>query len=409
MKHTYAMKIGEKSIMKKFIQRTHAARFAVLLGFMPLIASASLGAQEWEPKKTHALIVSVLEWKNGLSPFPKRNRKDQELRDLLIKRGTPAENVRMLLGEEATLPKIRKAIAHTLSKTSKDSTLIIYYQGHGWAAGDDFCFANYDVRSGRRDTAWSMNELAATVAKEFKGRRAFFWADCCYSGGMQVIVDKLAGRKIASFSLTSAATENSSTRNWTFTQSILDGLSGAPLIDTNADGLITLGELRTEVRDAMNHMEGQKHGFKTNGLDDTFVLAKASGRLTKVPKAKYHLGSYVRAKGKYGRVVGVKGDKADEYSVQFYNYTEKIVKQYAEEDLVASTRTPGERGRRRHRVHRMEPDCKVEWRGAWYDAKVLKTKPGKWFIHYVDDDDSWDEWVGKDRIRLKKVGAAAKE
>jgi hypothetical protein len=399
------MEIGEDSIMKTFIQRTHAARFAVLFAFMPLIASVSLGAEEWEPKKTHALIVGVLEWKNGLSPFPKRNRKDRELRNLLIKRGTPAENVTMLLGEEATLAKIRKAITQTLSKTSKDSTLIIYYDGHGWAAGEDFCFANYDVQSGLKDTAWSMNELAAAVAKEFKGRRAFFWADCCYSGGMGVIVEELAGRNVASFSLTSAATANTSTRNWTFTQSILDGLSGAPLIDTNGDGLITLGELRTEVRDAMNHMEGQKHGFKTNGLDDTFVLARASGRLAKVPKAKYHLGSYVRANGKYGRVVGVKGDKSDEYSVQFYNYTEKIVKQYAEKDLVASTRTPREPRRRRAR---MEPDCKVEWRGAWYDAKVLKTKPGKWFIHYVDDDDSWDEWVGKDRIRLTKVGAAVR-
>ena len=98
----------------------------------PLIADPkSSGAQEWEPKKTHAIIVGVLDWKNGLTPFSKRNRKDQELRDLLIKRGTPAENVTMLLDQEATLPKIREAVAHTLSKTSKDSTLIIYYDGHG--------------------------------------------------------------------------------------------------------------------------------------------------------------------------------------------------------------------------------------------------------------------------------------
>ena len=398
-----------KIIMKKLIQQIHAAHFAILLIFLPLMASASLGAEAWEPKKTHAVIVGVLEWKNGLSPFPKRNRKDRELRNLLIKRGTPAENVTMLLGPEATLLNIRKAITQTLGKTSKDSTLIIYYDGHGWAAGKDFCFANYDVRQGHKNTAWSMNELAAMVTKKFKGRRAFFWADCCYSGGMEVIVNKLAGRNVASFSLTSAATSNASTRNWTFTQSLLDGLSGSPLIDTNGDGLITLGELCTEIRNAMNHMEGQKYGFKVNGLDDTFVLAKTSGRLTKVPKAKYHLGSYVRTKGKYGRVVGVKGDKADEYSVQFYNYTDKIVKQYAEDDLVASTRTPGRYSRRRPGAARMEPDCKVEWRGGWYDAKVLKTKPGKWFIHYVDDDDSWDEWVGKDRIRLKKVGAARKK
>ncbi|SVD94993.1 uncharacterized protein METZ01_LOCUS447847, partial [marine metagenome] len=36
----------------------------------PLIADPkSSSAQEWEPKKTHAVIVGVLEWKNGLTPF----------------------------------------------------------------------------------------------------------------------------------------------------------------------------------------------------------------------------------------------------------------------------------------------------------------------------------------------------
>lgn len=271
---------------------------------------ASSNAGEWEPKKTHAIIVGVLEWKNGLAPFPKRNRKDQELRDLLIKRGTPPENVTMLLGREATLAKIRKAITQTLRKTSKDSTLIIYYDGHGWADRDDFCFANYDVQSGSKDTAWSMNELAATVTSEFKGARAFFWADCCYSGGLKVVVNKLASRKIASFSLTSASTENTSTRNWTFTQSLLDGLAGSPLIDTNGDGLITLGELRDEVRDAMNHMEGQKHGFKVNGLDDTFILAKANGRLTKVSGAKYQNTTLAAMSGPKENTVGLLASQA---------------------------------------------------------------------------------------------------
>ncbi|SVD64724.1 uncharacterized protein METZ01_LOCUS417578, partial [marine metagenome] len=91
------------------------------------------------------------------------------------------------------------------------------------------------------------------------------------------------------------------------------------------------------------------------------------------------------------------------------HYTEKIVKQYEEKDLVASTRKPGASSRHRPQSTRMEPDCTVEWRGAWYDAKVLKKKPGHWYIHYVDDDDSWNEWVGKDRIRLKKSTAAVKE
>ncbi len=357
---------------------------------LPWASADQKKQQEWQPEKTHALIVGVLEWKNNLTPFPKRNRKDRELRDLLIKRGTPEQNITLLLDKEATLTKIRKALNHTLGKTTKDSTLIIYYDGHGWADGDDFCFANYEVRPNRKETAWSINELASSVSKNFKGHRAFFWADCCYSGGLQVLVKKLADKKVASFSLTSASTANTSTQNWTFTQSLIDGLSGAPLIDTNGDKLITLGELRAEVRDAMNHMEGQQHGFIANGLDDNFVLARTNNRLSRNSKDRYPLGSYVRAKGKYGRVVGI---KANIYTIQFYDYTEKITKQYEEKDLVVSTRKP---------KISLEPDCMVLWRGSWYAAKVLREKPGYWYIRYVDDDDSWNEWVGPDRIRLKK-------
>jgi hypothetical protein len=402
-------------MQRMFTATTPSRRLAhltvlITVFFVTSVASpgASLGAEKWEPSKTHALIVSVLEWEGNLSPFPKRNRKDQQLRDLLIKRGTPAENITMLLGPEATLEKIRDAIAHTLGETSKDSTLIVYYQGHGWAEGDDYCFANYDVKSGKKDTAWSVKELATTVAEGFHGQRAFFWADCCYSGGLELAVKKLASKNIPSFSLTSASTENDSTRNWTFTQSLIDALSGAPLIDTNDDGQITLGELRTEVRNAMNHMEGQKHGFTINGLDDAFVFAETSGSVKQVPKTKHPLGSYVRAKGRFGRVVGVEGDAADQYSVQFYNYTDKVVQQFAEKDLIVSTRKPGQRfGRHRPQVASMKPDCKVEWRGDWYDAKVLKTKKGSWYIHYVNDSYTWDEWVGKDRIRLNEDVAAA--
>ncbi len=64
-------------------------------------------AEEWNPAKTRAVIVGVLEWESGLTPYPKRNRKDQELRDTLIARGTPSENVQLLLDKEATLVNIR--------------------------------------------------------------------------------------------------------------------------------------------------------------------------------------------------------------------------------------------------------------------------------------------------------------
>jgi hypothetical protein len=41
----------------------------------------------------------------------------------------------------------------------------------------------------------------------------------------------------------------------------------------------------------------------------------------------------------------------------------------------------------------------VKWKGQWYAASVLKVTNGKYKIHYDQYDNSWDEWVGNDRIR----------
>ncbi len=341
------------------------------------------------------MIVGVLEWKSGLTSYPKRHRKDQELRDVLVQRGTPAENIALLLDSDATLPKIRAAIANALNTSEKGSTLIVYYAGHGSPVDKDFCFANYDIEPGRKETAWSMNELGATLAKDFKGRRAIFWADCCYSGGLELAVDALAAKKIPACSLTSASTANSSTQNWTFTQSIIDGLRGEPLVDLNGDGKITLGELHAEVDGAMRNLEAQQDGFKASGIDNDFVLARASAARAKGPKGAFPLGSYVLAGGRMGRVVGAEGEK---YAVQFYDYSDKTCEKVAAKDLVASTRKVGDLFIRLDAG--AKPDCLVKWSGGWFDATVLKKEDNRWFIHYLGDDNSWDEWVGSERIRF---------
>jgi hypothetical protein len=49
----------------------------------------------------------------------------------------------------------------------------------------------------------------------------------------------------------------------------------------------------------------------------------------------------------------------------------------------------------------MTPDCDVLWNGQWYPAKILKAEKDRWLVHYIGFLNNWDEWVGKDRIRLK--------
>src|SRR5262245_2736615 len=42
----------------------------------------------------------------------------------------------------------------------------------------------------------------------------------------------------------------------------------------------------------------------------------------------------------------------------------------------------------------------VEWEGDWYPSYVLKTAPGRFFVHYIGHDVSENEWVEAHRVRL---------
>jgi hypothetical protein len=349
------------------------------------------------------VLIGVLEWQSGLPGFPKTSRKDQELRDVLVGRGVPAENITLLLDAEATLANIRAALAKSLANGESDSTLIIYYAGHGWPTGDgDYCLANYDVQTDGQPNAWSLTDLGETLARDFHGKQVFLWADCCYSGGLQLVVDALATRRIAAFSLTSAGMANTSTRNWTFTQSLIDTLRGEPIVDDNGDSKITLLEMRDEVQQAMQHLEGQSYGFAAHAMDDGYLIAASADSRLKHRNSALPVGTYVeavdRGQRRFGRVIA---GNTNRVTVEFYDYTEKRSVKFDADRVVRSTREPRaptllDAG--------VKPDCLVEWRGAWYPATVLELslKEGKprYRIHYLGYDASWDEWVGSERIRL---------
>ena len=81
--------------------------------------------EAWDAANTHAVIIGVTRWKADLTKYPRRHRKDKELRELLIQRGTPAKQISMLLDSEATLENIRQTIKSSLSATNANSTLLI--------------------------------------------------------------------------------------------------------------------------------------------------------------------------------------------------------------------------------------------------------------------------------------------
>ena len=425
-----------------------------LLGLIVLAlllpANAARGANELKPKETYGVIVGVLEWEHpGLSSFSKRHRKDQELHDLLVERGVPPANLSLLLDKQATLANIHKALYDIAARAKPGSTLLFYYAGHGGMldSGQDTCFYNHDYSpKPPLKPALKLSEVAAILKKDFKGERVLLMADCCHSGGLKSVAAELAKAKIKAASVTSADASNLSCGNWTFTQAVLDGLRGDPLIDANGDGTITLGELIGEVSAAMKFREFQMFGHSHHGIDVDFRLARVNGtrKLTAGPKGGFRVGEYVYAsdKGKRrpARVVGFGEGK---YDIEFYDYSDKRVVKLAGERLepirFKTYKTDQELqvmwgGKPwKAKVVKVNGDfhfitypgwgpewnewvlsdrivdnlaakqrVEVNWKGHWYPAVILKEKDGKYHIHYLDYDESWDEWVGKDRIRFKK-------
>lgn len=54
------------------------------------------------------------------------------------------------------------------------------------------------------------------------------------------------------------------------------------------------------------------------------------------------------------------------------------------------------------KARRLLAPAEVEWKGQWYPAEVLKKDGERYFIRYLGYDDTWNEWVGKERVRFAK-------
>src|SRR6185369_2065719 len=135
-----------------------------------------------------------------------------------------------------------------------------------------------------------------SVEKHFAGARTIFIADCCCSGGLS---DMALKRKssIQYAALASVLSTEESTNCWTFSDSFLDVLRGAPQADLNGDGVVTFDEAARYSRGEMEFFDSQTASSATaNGFSTDWRIAEASGR-----KAHARVGEYVAVVRKDGR------------------------------------------------------------------------------------------------------------
>jgi len=341
-----------------------------------------------DPKNTYVVLIGVLEWKDDLSPFDKKNRKDIEFEQYLISKGVPKNQIYSFFDSKATLANILSSIDNISNSSKKD--IIFYYAGHGLNENETIYFANYDISlKNVKNSGFDISTISEKLEKS-EAKNIWLFADCCYSGGLLKVCRKLgkAGKNVVA--LSSSTASNTSTGNWTYTQTLLDCLNGNPLADSNADGKIDLSELKKEIRFAMKYRERQLNGAEHTGIDETIVFSTVKGSTTiKNPK----LGEY--AWGKYEnswkpiRIVEINEDK---YSCEFYFYSDKVYKTLSSAEIKPM-----------HFIKFNEnSEIEVEWKGKWYSATVKKVSGDFCYISYKNYDSSFDEWVLYERIRTGK-------
>lgn len=356
--------------------------------------------ESWEPAKTLVFVVGVLKWRDKTYlQFTTKARRDEQLVNLFRSKGVSPDRIVYLQDQEATLANFQNTFKSLLERSNPDDTLIFYYCGHGWldSSGQGF-FANYDV--GGEGTAISTAEIATTLKRSFKGKQALFFADCCSSGS---IGDALAnaGVSIPYAMASSVVAQNSSTSNWTFSQSVVDAFGGHNFVDINKDGVVSFADLSIYSAREMKQIDNQlASAVSENGFRGDFVLSKVTSRDEVIPlvvevkwRGKWWKAKLLEITPEKGKIrwsqIGYDSNLDEDW------YPLADIRTIDGSQLSDFGKVQGTASS----AHPVGSSLSVLWKGKYYPAKVLKTRDKEFYIRYDGYGEDWDEWVTAERIK----------
>ena len=362
---------------------------ALLALFCVMSAPAQTRPVKWEPKRTWVFFAGLLQWKDPqFGSFPQKNRRDAILLDVLRERGVPESQIVYLQDKAATTGKIERTLAAHLSQAQPGDWVFVYYCGHGFKIDNDAYLASYDA--GGKSVGWAVNAVPQAIEKYFKGDYAFIALDNCYSGAMAEAV-KQYGKRVSYAVMASSYANSSSTGNWTFTESLIYAWRGAPHVDANADGQISLRETQAGSESDMLFGEEQMPQFLFTG-----ALAPQLGIATADGPAAPRVGERIEALSEGSWYKGIVLEARDgEFRVHYYGYEED-----EDEWVTASQLRPAKLKQLPHGAI-----IEAESEGKWYPAQVLDVRGGVYLVSYDGFDSEWDEWVAPSRVRLRHHAA----
>ena len=164
--------------------------------------------------------------------------------------GYPKKNVILLTDKKATRKGILGAFDKLKKKTNKDSSVLLYYSGHGgkYRSQHKFFLQPYGMTAENYETTWVMAEELTEKINALNSNKLVFLLDCCHAEGMtqeglmsmQGLAQKLNDQG-GMWVISSCQDNQKSWRlpddeNSLFTECVLEVLAGkhkSPFIDPN--------------------------------------------------------------------------------------------------------------------------------------------------------------------------------
>ena len=259
----------------------------------------------------HAVVIGVANYTNA-SPLPDAVLNDARDVAVVLKAkeycGYDPRNVQLLLDGDATLDRIKAALASVARTSGPDDTVVIFFSGHGARLGDpvDPETALLPVECDPRtldNTSLSEPEFSAALQR-FAAQRLLVLIDACHSAGAGTFKggregeppalgysEKSLGRLaqgtgrvlIASSRASEESLVFSNARNSVFTSHLLNALRGHA--GTRGDGVIRVFEIFNHISEMVNRqVPGRQHPvFKANDLEDNFPVALDRGGVKSTP------------------------------------------------------------------------------------------------------------------------------
>ena len=368
-----------------FVSLCYNLRAWAEVGVVNTPREASSRATSWNPAHTWAFVVGILEWKDSESfaPFPKDDRRDARLVQVLKDKGVPTSQIIYLQDHKATIGAVQRELPKFLQRASVGDWVIVYFAGHGYKVDSGEAFlATYDASD--KTPGWRMRSVPEVIDQNFQGSHALIALDNCYSGAMAELVTHRP-RSVSYGVFASSQASALSTANWTFTESLLATMAGTPAADANHDGQVTFSEAGAYIESEILFAEEQVAITKfSSNFDRELIVAKT------MQGAGSRIGEHVEAFTANEWYKGVIVDsKTSAFKIHFYGYGASEDEWIDAKNIRRATLVQYKKG----------TSVEVKWQKSWYPATIIDVRDGSHLITYKGFDSTWDEWVPSARIR----------